>query len=155
MVKKAIEKGTVDKTEQFDSELKPEFFSFASHGIGNCHLWQRISDNGFHVKVRGYEEVIDFIYEIKSISNEGKFYPLLFMLRNALELSLKRIFYSRIEDGVPQNVFYSKRKSHLIKKDLWKNVKPVILKYAQESGENTTIIDYAEKQLLEPGDMSQ
>ena len=69
LVKKCIEKGIVLKEDEFDSKLKPEFFVFASHGIGNCYLWQRISDEGFHVKVTGYSEVIDYVYQNQNITN--------------------------------------------------------------------------------------
>ena len=71
------------------------------------------------------------------------------MFRNTIELCLKRLFYSRVEDGVPLKVFNSKRKSHYIKKDLWKNVKPVIVKYANDSGEDLAIVDIVEKLLDE------
>lgn len=54
------------------------------------------------------------------------------------------MFYSQVDNGVPLKVFNSKRKSHLIKKDLWKNVKPVIMKYATDSGENLRTIDIVE-----------
>lgn len=149
LVKKCIEKGIVLKEDEFDSDLKPKFFVFSSHGFGNCYLWQRISDEGFHVKVMGYSEVIDYIYQNQSISNEDKLYPLIFMFRNTIELCLKRLFYSRVENGVPLKIFYSKRKSHYIKKDLWKNVKPVIVKYANDSGEDLTTIDIVENLLDE------
>ena len=149
LVKKCIEKGIVSEEDKFDHNLKPEFFVFASHGFGNCYLWQRISDEGFHVKVTGYTEVIDYIYKNHQISNKVKLYPLIFMFRNTIELCLKRLFYSRVEDGVPLKVFNSKRKSHYIKKDLWKNVKPVIVKYANDSGEDLAIVDIVEKLLDE------
>lgn len=149
LVKKCIEKGIVLKEDEFDSKLKPEFFVFASHGIGNCYLWQRISDEGFHVKVTGYSEVIDYVYQNQNITNEDKLYPLIFMFRNTIELCLKRLFYSRVDNGVPLKVFNSKRKSHYIKKDLWKNVKPVIVKYANDSGEDLTTIDIVESLLDE------
>ena len=42
----------------------------------------------------------------------------------------KKIVLQQNDEGVPLKTFNSKRKSHLIKKDLWKNVKPVIIKYA-------------------------
>ena len=115
----------------------------------DCFLWQKISDKGFHVKITGYTEVIDYIYKIQQISNKVKLYPLIFMFRNTIELCLKRLFYSRVKDGVPLKVFNSKRKSHYIKKDLWKNVKPVIVKYANDSGEDLVMIDIVEKLLDE------
>ncbi len=67
------------------------------------------------------------------------------MFRNTIELCLKSLFYSRVDNGVPLKVFYSKRKSHLIKKDLWKNVKPVILKYADVSDNNIADVDRVER----------
>ena len=63
----------------------------------------------------------------------------MFMFRNTIELCLKRLFYSRVEDGIPLKVFYSKRRSHLIKKDLWKNVKPVIVNYSNNTNDTETI----------------
>ena len=50
LVKKCIERGIVTEEDEFDGKLKPEFFVFASHGIGNCYLWQRISDEGFQLQ---------------------------------------------------------------------------------------------------------
>lgn len=41
LIKKCIEKGVVSEEDKFDCRLKPEFFVFASHGIGNCWLWQK------------------------------------------------------------------------------------------------------------------
>lgn len=155
LVKKCIERGIVTEEDEFDGKLKPEFFVFASHGIGNCYLWQRISDEGFHVKVAGYSEVIDYIYQNQNITNEDKLYPLIFMFRNTIELCLKRLFYSRVDNGVPLKVFNSKRKSHLIKKDLWKNVKPVIKKYANDSGEDLTTIDIVEGLLEEINELDK
>lgn len=69
------------------------------------------------------------------------------MFRNTIELCLKRLLFSNVEKGVPINIVYAKRKSHLIKKDLWKNVKPVILYYAKEQGYDIEAINIIEMQL--------
>lgn len=90
--KKCIEKGNITKKDKFDNCLSPEFFVFANHGIGNCYLWQRVSDEGFHVKIKGYQDVADFIFNNIEINIDNKVYPLMFMLRNTLELCLKRLF---------------------------------------------------------------
>ncbi len=147
LIKKCIQKGGIIDKERFDTSLSPTFFVFSSHGIGNCYLWQPISDNGFHVKVTGYSEVIDYIYQNKNISNEAKAYPIMFMFRNTIELCLKRLFYAGISDGVPLNVFKAKRRSHFIKKDLWKNVKPVLINYANTVGYDIKIIDIVEEMI--------
>ncbi|MBB6447060.1 hypothetical protein [Bacillus benzoevorans] len=155
LIKKCIECGAIDTIDEFDDKLKPQFFIMASHGIGNCYFWQRLSDDGFHVKVTGYIAVADFIFQTDKLSKEEKTYPLIFMLRNAIELCLKRLFYSMVKNGVPQHVFLSKRKSHLIKKDLWKNVKPVIQYYADEQGQDTELIDVVEQKLFAINDIDK
>ena len=139
LVYKCVQKGEI--LEVFDSNFKSEFFVFASHGIGNCYLWQRVSDEGFHVKITGYNAVIDYIYNNQNILPQVKIYPLMFMFRNTIELCLKRLFYSRVEKGVTLKVFNSKRRSHLINKDLWKNVKPVIERYARVSDSDLEMIE--------------
>lgn len=148
LVKKCIERGYVDVEDEFCDSLEPEFFVFANHGIGNCYLWQSINDNGFYAKVKGYADVIDYIYCCEEISRECKLYPLVFMFRNLIELCLKRIFYSRINHGVSEHDFNSKKKSHQIKKDLWKCVKPVILYYAEATSQPLEELDIVESQLF-------
>ena len=108
-----------------------------------------ISDEDFHVKNTGYSGVNDYIYHNQDIANKDKLYPLIFMFRNTIELCLKRLFYSRVDNGIPLKVFNAKRKSHFIKKDLWKNVKPVIEKYANDYSEDFTTIDIVENLLEE------
>lgn len=150
LIKKCINCGIVENDEEFDATLKPEFLMFANHGIGNCHLWQPISDDGFHVKVTGYIEVADFIfYQCNCIELKDRLYPLIFILRNTIELCLKRLFYARVDNGVSKHIFFSKRKSHLLKKDLWNNVKPMLLHYATESCEDLEVIDIVEKEIIE------
>ena len=69
------------------------------------------------------------------------------MFRNTIELCLKRLFYSRVEKGVPLKVFNSKRRSHLIKKDLWRRVKPVIERYTKTADNNLEIMEIVDKVL--------
>lgn len=148
LVKKCLEMGAITEEEEFNNTLKPEFFIFASNGCRNCYLWQSRSslDEGSYVKIKGYTEGIDVIYQAKSIPNEDKLYPLLFMFRNNIELHLKILFYSRVKKGVSKKAFKSKRKSHRIKKDLWKNVKNMLVNYSAISDEYTELV---EKMLFE------
>lgn len=150
LIEKCLNCGLYNSNSEFEVDLEPEFLILASHGIGNCHLWESISDKGFHAKVTGYVYVADFIYyKCDDITLEEKVYPLIFLLRNAIELCLKRLFYSSVDNGVPKNVFFSKRRSHLLKKDLWENVRPMILHYASESNEDLKVIDIVEANILE------
>lgn len=84
----------------FNPKFKPEFFVFAENGIGNCYLWEPNSDYRFYTKINGYSETIGFLYNDKTLSKEEKFFPLMFMGRNTVELSLKRLFFNRIR-GFP------------------------------------------------------
>lgn len=150
LIKKCINCGTYDHDSQFEAEWSPEFLILASHGIGNCYLWEPISDHGFHTKITGYIQAADFIFSnCEKISLGERLYPLLFLLRNAIELCLKRLFYSNVDNGVPRHVFFSKRRSHLLKKDLWKNVRPMIQHYASERDADLKVIDIVEAQILE------
>jgi hypothetical protein len=45
-------------------DWEPNFLILASHGIGNCYLWEPISDNGFHTKITGYTQAADFILQL-------------------------------------------------------------------------------------------
>lgn len=138
----------INRNVVFKADWKQDFLILASHRIGNCYLWESISDNGFHTKVKGYTDVADFIYyKCENIPLEEKIYPLIFLLRNSIELCLKRLFC--VDNGIPRNIFFSKRRSHLLKKDLWKNVRPMIQYYGSENDEDLKIIDIVEAEILE------
>lgn len=150
LLKKCVDKGINDPIMKFNENRKPQFLQFASHGIGNCYLWDWIGSDGFYKQITGYNEVAKFLFlECDDLSNEQKVYPLMFLYRNTIELGLKRMFYKTIEFGVPKDKFYSKRKSHLLHRELWKVVKPMIKHYAKEMGQDMSIIDNVENQLKE------
>ncbi len=150
LIKKCLDKGNNSNIIEFDKNRTPKFLQFANHGIGNCYLWDSVTSDGFHKQVVGYSKAAEFLFcKCDGISNEQKVYPLLFLLRNLIELGLKRMFYKTIEYGVPEHIFYSKRKSHLLYKELWKNVKSMIEYYANESGQGISVITIVEEQLKE------
>ena len=94
-------------------------------------------------------------YECNEISQEDKTFAILFLLRNLIELGLKRMFYKSIEHGVSRNIFFSKRRSHLLYKELWKNVRPMIEYYAKAQGQDLEIIDIVESQIQELGNIDK
>ena len=150
LVAKCINCGKISPDSTFDPALTPSFFVFATHGYGNCYLWQPISDEGFYAKVQGYNDLAQFLFEkCPSITLEEKTYPLLFLLRNSIELGLKRLFYTRVEHGLCSKIFFSKRNSHRLKKDLWKSVRPIIEHYAIDAAEDLSVLDLIETQLTE------
>lgn len=150
IIEKCLNCGQTSQDDDFDAKLVPTFFVFASHGFGNCYLWQPISDEGFFMKIQGYNDVAQFLFEkCPTITLKEKTFPLLFLLRNSIELGLKQLFYSRTEHGLDRKVFFSKRNSHKIGKDLWPSVRPVIEHYASASGEDVSILSIVESNILE------
>lgn len=150
LIEKCLSCGQTSPDADFDAKLPPTFFVFATHGFGNCYLWQPISNEGFFVKIQGYNDVAQFLFEqCSSISLKEKTFPLLFLLRNSVELGLKQLFYTRTEHGLCRKVFFSKRNSHKIGKDLWPSVRPIIEHYAASSGEDISILSTVESYILE------
>lgn len=150
IINKCLKCGVYDSDNEFEADREPEFLILAGNGMGNCYLWEPISDHGFHTKITGYTAVADFIYyKCDNMTLEEKLYPLIFLLRNSIELCLKRLFYSRVDNGIPSHIFFSKRRSHLLKKDLWNNVRTMIQYYATESNEDLKVIDIVESEILE------
>ena len=147
LIRKEIEEGFVRPGEEFDESLKTEFLIFSTHGIGNCYIRRSPWDRGFYLIIEGYKSVIDYIFEDKEINNSSKIYPMMFLCRNTVELCLKQLLYRKVEKGVPVQIIRAKRKSHLIIKDLWKNVKPAILNHARIQGYDLGMIEIVEAHL--------
>ena len=150
IIQKCLRIPEEERIDRFEALRSSDFLQFAGHGIGNCHLWESFSGDGFHKQVLGYGESAEFLfYECDEISKEEKAFPILFLLRNLIELGLKRMFYKTIEHNVPRNIFMSKRRSHLLYKELWKNVRPMIEYYANAQGQDVSLIDVVEGQIQE------
>lgn len=132
LVKKIIEKGKVKEGEEFDNKLSTDFILLTENGIGNCYLWQPITDDGFYVKINGFRYVAEFLFNSNSISNPDKCLPLLFVLRNTLELCLKRLLYCKVDIKAPNPKMFSKRKSHDLM-ELWKAINPILIQYTSSS----------------------
>lgn len=138
LVEKCLECDCFPGFYSFDSSIKPDFLIFSDTWYG-CNLWQPTAEMGFSTKITACSDVGFFLFENKEIQNEDKFFPIAFMFRNAIELGLKMLFISKVDNGVTPQVFKSKRKKHTLKKDLWYNVKPMITEYLDddECSDNT------------------
>lgn len=130
--------------EDIDCFMSDEFLHFVNHGIGNCMLYDSPWCDGFHVQIEGYSSVAQFLFKRRK-NDQWSFFPIAFLIRNAVELSLKRLLWSKNEFCVPEHIKNSKRRSHLLYKDLWKNIKPVVGHYANESNENFQQVELADK----------
>lgn len=132
--------------QKIDTKKSREFLQFASHGIGNCYLWKAFNSDEFYKQIQGYSEVAEFLLlKCKLLSNKEKAYPIIFLQRNLLELSLKRLLLKNLKFRVNR----SKARSHLLYKDLWKSVKPILEFYFEKNEKETPIFELLESYLLE------
>lgn len=147
LIEKCLNCGVDDAKSKFDDRLVPQFFVFEQHGIGNCYLWQPWGDPGFYAKLAGYLGSVDYLfYRCDSIPLKSRMFPILFLLRNALELSIKQLFFARVEYFASCR---ARHKSHRLFRDLWKNVKPFLSRYAQDTSQDLSYLEIVEKNLRE------
>lgn len=139
-------KGIID----IDIQMPTEFIRYAGHGYGNCYIWKSIRKNDFYAQVTGYSRVAEFLFkqlQEENVATES--YPIIFLLRNAIELGLKRLLYSSTQIRVPAHKIYSVRNSHFLYKDLWKNISGMLEHYATERDEDLNTLKLFEKYVKE------
>lgn len=147
LIEKCLNCGADDAKSKFDDRLVPQFFVFGKNGWGNCYLWQPWGDPGFYPKLAGCLGAADFLFHrCNSILLKNRMFPVLFLLRNALELSIKQLFSIRVEYFASCR---AKQGSHRLFRDLWKNVKPFLSRYAQDTSQDLSYLEIVEKNLRE------
>lgn len=123
----------------------PEFIDLAVSGMHNCMLWSSPWDSGFHKQITGYSEVAKFLFdEFSDSKNIELFYPIVFLMRNAIEIGLKRLLHMKMEESVEERLIIRNRNSHKLYNDLWKSVKPMLLHYSQEDNQKESTLDIVE-----------
>ena len=126
--------------------ISTTFMYFTSVGIGNCQLYESPWSSGFYKQIEGYTNVADFIFNNVTVPDKSRlFVPISFLLRNAIELSLKRLLVTRTDFCVEKKLQMSKIHSHLLYKDLWSNIKPIIVHYAKENSDDLKHIEIADE----------
>ena len=124
------------------NEVKPVFLSMSNHGIGNCSLWESAREGGFARKIEGYMDVADYLfYCCPQIDMNAKLYPIMFLVRNAVELGLKRFYSVNLTQGI---ICKGVKNSHELS-ELWKHAYPMLLFYARESDEEISVLQFANK----------
>ncbi|MDD6158395.1 MAG: hypothetical protein PUC52_03065 [bacterium] len=135
-------------SDDIDLSLKPKVLFFASHGFGNCMLYTSPWDEGYYPHIQGYSNIAFFLLE-KLDKNHWSFLTIAFLIRHAIELALKCMLLSRTETNVSEKVQRSKRRSHILYKDLWKSVKDMIEYYAKSMGYDLNVVYCADTYLSE------
>lgn len=131
--------------EEINLDEDPEFIKVASSGLHNCMLSSSPWDSGFHKQITGYSEVANFLFKhFKESKDFELFYPTMFLLRNAIEIGLKRLLHMNMEESVDERVIKGKRNSHKLNTDLWKSVKPMLLHYAKADYQDEVTLEIVE-----------
>lgn len=131
---------------ELDLEEEPQFIHLAMTGINNCYLWDSPWGDGFHKQVTGYSEVATFLFEkFKESKDEVLFYPIVFLMRNAIEIGLKRLLHIQMEQSVDEHIIRRKRNSHWLYKDLWNSIRPMLVHYSKEDNQEEGTLDLAER----------
>ncbi|MGL4452623.1 MAG: hypothetical protein ACRCTZ_15765 [Sarcina sp.] len=130
---------------KLDANQTPEFIYITNERLGNCYLYDSPWDDGFHSQVIGYSEVAKFLFEKFKVVKDGKlFYPIVFLMRNAIEIALKRLLHMKMEKGTDYATIKNKKNSHLLK-ELWKAIKPMLLYYSKMDNQDEEVLELAEE----------
>lgn len=105
-------------------------------------------DEGYYPHIQGYSNIAYFLLN-KLSKNHWSFLPIAFLIRHAIELALKCMLVSRTETNVSERTQLSKRRSHVIHKDLWMSVKDVVEHYAKSMGYDLNVVSLADTYLSE------
>lgn len=134
---------------ELDLKEKPQFISVSNTVISNCYLWDSPWTDGFYKQVKGYSDVAAFLFEkFKRSKDEALFYPIVFLMRNAIEIGLKRLLHMQLSHGIEEHTIMRKRNSHLLYKDLWKSIKPMLAYYSKEDNQEEETLRLAERYII-------
>ncbi|MGU8130494.1 hypothetical protein [Clostridium perfringens] len=70
-------------------------------------------------------------------------------MRNAIEIGLKRLLHINMEKGIDEHIIRRKRNSHLLYKDLWNSIKPMLVYYSEEDNQDKETLDLVEIYIVE------
>lgn len=126
-------------------EEDPHFLQVAVTGVNNCYLSDSLWSDEFRKQIKGYSEAATFLFEnFKESGDEALFYPIVFLMRNAIEIGLKRLLHMQMDQGIDLHIVRSKRNSHLLYKDLWNSIKPMLVHYSKEDNQKEETLELAE-----------
>lgn len=142
--------GREDKTIMtIDLTMNSDFLIFASNGFGNCYLWESPWGDGFHKQIIGYSKVAEFIYsKYDEDKDSSRLFPMLFLIRNAIELAVKRLLFVKVGNRVDTKIVRKSKNSHLLT-ELWNAVEPMLSYYANEHGEDINDLSLLKRYIQE------
>lgn len=135
-------------SSDIDLSIKPHVLFFASHGFGNCMLFTSPWDEGYYPHIQGYSDIAYFLVD-KLSKDHYSFLAIAFLIRHAIELSLKSMLFSRTETNVSKQVQGYMQRSHVLYQDLWLSIKDMIEHYADTMNYDLSVVQLADTYLRE------
>ncbi|MGQ7866193.1 hypothetical protein [Bacillus sp. WC2502] len=124
-------------------DFKPLLLEEGGSYYGQSVLGYSYSRNKFYSYVKAYTESADFFYE-KICSNnhlkETLFIPMCYLYRNGIELAMKEILFEECSYDLQKAIQLLKSNKHNLSK-LWKAIKVDVIKHANASEDDSTIIN--------------
>lgn len=134
--------------DNIDLSMSTNVLYFANNGLGNCMLYSSIWDDGYHTHISGYSNVVEKL--LASLpKNQWSFFAIAFLIRHAIELSLKRCLLSRTQTCVEEKKQRNMIRKHNLYQKLWISIKPMIVHYALANRYDIEQIEIADDYLKE------
>lgn len=128
--------------------ISAKYLSTAGCGIGNCMLCRSTTSAKHYSAAEGFSAAAKILYEGSSMSWRKKCFPLLFLLRHAIELELKHLTCARNTIGAKSDY------GHRFKK-LWSIPEGILRQRATDSNWDLSPLNIVNNQLLELGKLDK
>lgn len=135
-----IYKGTFGGNIDY-KEYKPTFLEEGGGYYSQSVIGYKYKAEEFYRHVTAYTDCAERLYksviEDKSLK-EALFFPMCYLYRNAVELSLKRVLFEECSFSIQEALEYMHDKKHSIHA-LWKKIKDEVIHHADAPKNDTTI----------------
>lgn len=137
-----------------DPSLPTAYIVSTDSGLTNCYLWEPVSGNRYMKQITGYSEVAYELYQrfVSMATNDRdsqQIMPILFLLRNCIELQLKELLHIEVEQNVDDAKLTHIKNSHVLYRELWKTLRPVLDYYGSERGYDDTTVEILDHHIKE------
>ncbi|SDY37176.1 hypothetical protein SAMN02910264_02069 [Ruminococcaceae bacterium YAD3003] len=155
ILEKATSTSSTKYDNQIDLNLTPVFISYSNIPQHNCYFWVPENDSQYRIKIDEYISCIEILCADTSINMKNKIFPLLFMYRNAIELSLKLLMFQCIHIGLPQLTYDKKKYGHDLTKELWHVSRPYLDQDLTKKNADKTVFNYVDERINELRDIDK
>ena len=123
-------------------QANTSYFSIGGIGIGDCSFRRSKTSDKYYLVAEGFADAAKIVYSESCLTWREKCFPLLFLLRHAIELELKHLTCGR-------NVIGAKGDPGHKLEQLWKAPKDILGDRARGSGWDLSLLDSVSQRLEE------